>query len=280
MPRAAVLGSPIKHSLSPLLHNAGYAALGLKDWEYTRFEVTEKSLPEFIERVPADYHGFSVTMPGKFAALKVADSVTERARLIGAANTLVRTEQGWLADNTDTDGVLGALSELLGDKPITRATIIGAGGTARPALWGLARFGARTITVLNRSDRLEELAPLAAALDVELRGLSFDDDLSQVSRSSDVVISTVPSRVLEDHLHDLSRAPVFDVIYEPWPTPLTIHAAADGFKTVGGQVMLAHQAFSQFELFTGKPAPRAAMVAALRSELDERSTEEWGKRRF
>ncbi|MGX1737701.1 shikimate dehydrogenase [Corynebacterium flavescens] len=271
MPRAAVLGSPIEHSLSPLLHNAGYTAAGLKDWSYTRFEITDETLPAFLEQAPADFRGFSVTMPGKFAALALGDVATDRARLIGSANTLVRTPQGWLADNTDADGVLGALGELLGDASIEHATIIGAGGTARPALWGLARFGAQTVTVLNRSDRLQELEPLAAILGVELRGMSFDDDLSDLSRSSDVVVSTVPSRALEGHLPELSHAPVFDVIYDPWPTPLTIFAAADGYKTVGGQVMLAHQAFSQFELFTGRPAPRAAMFEALNAELALRS---------
>lgn len=270
MPRAAVLGSPIEHSLSPLLHNAGYAALGLGDWSYTRFEVTDETLPKFLEQAPEDFRGFSVTMPGKFAALALGDVATDRARLIGSANTLVRTPQGWLADNTDADGVLGALGELLGDASIEHATIIGAGGTARPALWGLARYGAKVVTVLNRSDRLQELEPLAAILGVELRGASFDDDsaeLARLSRSSDVVVSTVPSRALEGHLPELSHAPVFDVIYDPWPTPLTIFAAADGYRTVGGQVMLAHQAFSQFELFTGQAAPREAMFAALNAEL-------------
>ena len=116
MPRAAVLGSPIAHSLSPVLHNAGYAALQLEDWEYTKFDVTD--LPAFLATVGEEYLGFSVTMPLKFDALTCADIVSERAELIGSANTLVRTDDGWRADNTDTEGVLGALAELLGaDSP-------------------------------------------------------------------------------------------------------------------------------------------------------------------
>ena len=83
MPRAAVLGKPIAHSLSPVLHNAGYAALSLSDWEYTRFEVTAEELPRFLDEAPEDFRGFSVTMPGKFAALEYASQCTERAELIG-----------------------------------------------------------------------------------------------------------------------------------------------------------------------------------------------------
>lgn len=94
MPRAAVLGSPIAHSLSPILHNAGYAAVGLKEWSYTRFEVTADTLVPFLEECGPEYRGFSVTMPGKFAALEVAEERSDRAQLIGSANTLVRTEHG------------------------------------------------------------------------------------------------------------------------------------------------------------------------------------------
>ena len=94
MPRAAVLGSPIAHSLSPILHNAGYGAVGLKDWSYTRFEVTDDTLVPFLEECGPEYRGFSVTMPGKFAALEVAEEQSERAQLIGSANTLVRTQHG------------------------------------------------------------------------------------------------------------------------------------------------------------------------------------------
>lgn len=137
MPRAAVLGKPIAHSLSPVLHNAGYAALSLSDWEYARFEVTAEELPRFLDEAPEDFRGFSVTMPGKFAALEYASQCTERAELIGSANTLVRIDDGWRADNTDAEGVLGALNALLGDKTPHAALLIGSGGTARPALWGL-----------------------------------------------------------------------------------------------------------------------------------------------
>ncbi|MBK4157075.1 shikimate dehydrogenase [Corynebacterium macginleyi] len=267
MPRAAVLGSPISHSLSPILHNAGYAAVGLKEWSYTRFEVTADSLVPFLEECGPEYRGFSVTMPGKFAALEVAEEQSERAELIGSANTLVRTPHGWRADNTDTEGMLGALQKLCGLRPLTQVLIIGAGGTSRPALWALAERGVEHVTVLNRSNRQAELQPLAERLGLDLQYATFDDDLGVLSRSADVIISTVPSAALEDYRFQLAHAPVLDVIYHPWPTALAACAAANGYSTVGGHVMLAHQAFSQFEQFTGLRAPREEMVAALQQEL-------------
>lgn len=106
--RAAVLGDPVEHSRSPILHNAGYAALGLEDWEYGRFRCAAEDLPGIVGGADASYAGFSVTMPGKFAALDFADEATDRARAIGSANTLVRVGEGWRADNTDCDGVTGA----------------------------------------------------------------------------------------------------------------------------------------------------------------------------
>ncbi|QPK78218.1 shikimate dehydrogenase [Corynebacterium lizhenjunii] len=277
MPKAAVLGKPISHSLSPILHNAGYAALGLQDFVYERFEVDAQQLPKFVASASEDYRGFSVTMPGKFAALEFADEVTDRARLIGSANTLVRTDAGWRADNTDTEGVLGALGELLGHSSgtLSRAMVIGSGGTARPALWALAQRGVGDIYVLNRSDRLHELAPLAQTLGVELHRVSFDDDLLVLNRSMDVVVSTVPSAAVSNHLDVLCHAPLLDVIYEPLPTELMIHAAADGYPTVGGNIMLAYQSFSQFEQFTGQPAPRQHMLDAL-CEVLERKRKEAG----
>lgn len=265
MPRAAVLGSPVAHSLSPVLHNAGYEAVNLEDWDYTKIEVTD--LAAFLADAGEEYRGFSVTMPLKFDALACANIVSERAELIGSANTLVRTEDGWRADNTDTEGVLGALDELLGASQPSSALLIGAGGTARPVLWGLAQRGVQDVTVLNRSDRIAELRPLADDLGLTLHAATFSDDLAGLARSVDLVVSTVPSAAVEEHLAQLAKAPVFDVIYDPWPTPLTVYAAADGYPTVGGHVMLANQAFSQFEQFTGHTAPRAEMLAALNKAL-------------
>ena len=267
MPRAAVLGSPIEHSLSPVLHNAGYQALGLEDWSYTRFECEAAQLPELVDRAEEDFVGFSVTMPGKFAALKHGTEVTDRARLMGSANTLVRLENGWRADNTDTEGVAGALEELLGDRSIDRAMVIGSGGTARPAICALGQRGVTHIDLLNRRDRRAELSNLTGTLGIHVEPATYRDNLKALARKADVIISTVPSAALDGFEEDLAQAPVLDVIYDPWPTRLITAAAADGYRTVGGHVMLACQAFSQFEQFTGHEAPRAEMFDALRDAL-------------
>lgn len=273
MPRAAVLGQPIAHSMSPILHTAGYRALGLDDWSYSRIEANGEALPGIVQSADEDFRGFSVTMPGKFAALNLATEVTERAQLMGSANTLVRIDGGWRADNTDTEGVQGALNELLGRAedsrmadsmaPGKRALLIGSGGTARPALWALAQRGITHVDLLNRSDRREELRNLTDALGIHIEPLSYQDNIEAIALKAEVIISTVPSDALGGHEFSLAHAPVLDVIYDPWPTPLTVHAAADGYPTVGGHRMLAYQSFSQFEQYTGHEAPRDAMFAAL-----------------
>lgn len=292
MPRAAVLGQPIEHSLSPVLHNAGYAALGLDDWSYERIECDAQALPGLVSGAAEDFRGFSVTMPGKFAAFHHATELSERAQLMGSVNTLVRTPTGWRGDNTDTEGVAGALAELFSpglnprgpagphgpdgsDGPVSsgikRALVIGAGGTARPALWALAQLGVRHVDMLNRRDRREEFTRLTAALGIHLEPCTYSDNLAALARQADVVVSTVPSAAIAGKEDQLAHAPVLDVIYDPLPTPLTVHAAADGYPTVAGHRLLAHQAFSQFEQFTGQPAPREAMFAALDRALSNRT---------
>lgn len=267
--RAAVLGLPIEHSRSPILHNSGYRALGLDQWEYGRFECEGEQLAALVGAVDGSYRGFSVTMPAKFAALKFADEVTERARAIGAANTLVRTDNGWRADNTDVDGIKGALSELLDGQELVdkHAVVIGGGGTARPAIWALLEAGVAHIAVVNRSDRSAELAPLFDEKPTVLEFIGFDGDIAAAVSQAAVVISTVPSAGIVGLEKTIAQAPVLDVIYDPWPTPLVQAARVAGFPAVGGHVMLAYQSFGQFEQFTGHEAPRESMRAALEESL-------------
>ncbi|MCX7537135.1 shikimate dehydrogenase [Corynebacterium sp. P5875] len=273
--RAAVLGRPVEHSLSPVIHMAGYRAIGLDDWCYTRIDCGANDVRRIVSDAPAEFAGFSVTMPGKFAALDVAREVTPRAAAIGSANTLVRIAGGWRADNTDCEGVSAALGDLGVRNPAAgeRAVLVGAGGTARPALWALGQSGYRAVTVINRSDRSAELAPLAETLGIELHWTVPDRDRVRAAvRDAAVVISTVPAAALDGIEGDLARVPVLDVIYDPWPTPLARAAAGNGVPVVGGDVMLAGQALSQFEQFTGEPAPRDAMRAALTDALRDRSS--------
>ena len=260
--KAAVLGSPVEHSLSPVLHGAGYEAAGLEGWTYERIECDAEQLPGIVGGAGEEYRGFSVTMPGKFAALEFADDVSERAQAIGSANTLVRDGGSWRADNTDCEGIAGALDELVGKQTaIGHALVIGGGGTARPALWSLAERGAEKATVLNRSDRSDELLPLLRGVEADF--IDFNRDLEPLAMSVDLIISTVPPAALEGREKELGHAPLLDVIYNPWPTPLATRAASNGHLTVGGLVMLACQSYSQFEQFTGVPAPREEMREAL-----------------
>ena len=271
--RAAVLGSPIGHSRSPLLHNTGYRAAGLEHWSYGRFECIAEQLPELIGALDNSYRGFSVTMPAKFAALDFATERTDRAERIGSANTLVRIGEGvhagWRADNTDVDGVFGALAELDVSASLmgAHATVIGGGGTARPVLWALASLGVTQVTVVNRTDRSEELAPLVETHGGRCTFVSYEAALRDLAKQSAVLVSTVPSAAIQDHVQDLAHTSVFDVIYEPWPTPLVTQTQRNGHKAVGGHVMLANQAYGQFEQFTGVPAPREAMWQALINDL-------------
>ncbi|MFC8530477.1 shikimate dehydrogenase [Nocardia sp. NPDC057227] len=266
--RAAVLGSPIAHSRSPQLHLAAYRALGL-DWSYERIECDAAALPGLVAGLGSEWAGLSVTMPGKEAALAVADSRTDRAVLVGSANTLVRTAAGWRADCTDVDGVAGALREA-GVAAVERAVVLGAGGTARPALLALRDLGASEVTVVARdAGRAAGALELAERLGLRAAYTDFRlDVLRERCGGADVVISTVPADAAGAVAAAVARAPVvLDALYHPWPTPLASAVSAAGHTVVSGLEMLLNQAFGQVEQFTGQRAPRAAMRAALAATL-------------
>ena len=254
--KAAVLGSPIAHSRSPQLHLAAYRALGLDGWTYDRIECTADELPGLVAGFGPEWVGMSVTMPGKFAALRFADERTARAELVGSANTLVRSQSGWRADNTDIDGVKGALGPVAG-----RAAVLGSGGTAPAVVVGLAELGVHDISVVARNlEKAARLVAIGARLGVEIRWIELGTTLVDV----DVVVSTVPADVAAQHADTVAATPLLlDAIYDPWPTPLATAVEAAGGKVVSGLQMLLHQAFAQVEQFTGRPAPTEAMRTAL-----------------
>ncbi|BBX95901.1 shikimate dehydrogenase [Mycobacterium lacus] len=259
--KAAVLGSPIAHSRSPQLHLAAYRALGLDDWTYERIECGAEELPAVVGGFGPEWVGASVTMPGKFAALRFADERTPRAELVGSANTLVRTPDGWRADNTDIDGVTGALGVVSG-----RAVVLGSGGTAPAAVVGLAELGVAGITVVARNpEKAARLVDLGTRVGVATRFCGLDSPgLADEVAAGAVLISTIPADVASRYAGIFAGIPVLlDAIYDPWPTPLAAAVTATGGRVVSGLQMLLHQAFAQVEQFTGLPAPRAAMVAAL-----------------
>ncbi|HLS75240.1 MAG TPA: shikimate dehydrogenase [Nocardia sp.] len=264
--RAAVLGKPIAHSRSPQLHLAAYRALGL-DWTYERIECDAAQLPGLVDGLGPEWVGLSVTMPGKEAALAYADERTERAMLVGSANTLVRTETGWRADCTDVDGVFGALREG-GVRGVERGVVLGAGGTARPALLALRDLGARSVAVVARdAGRARSALELAERLDMAVEFVAFGaEGVGAACARADAVVSTIPAEAGALVAEAVAAAPVvLDAIYNPWPTPLATAVEAAGHTVVSGLRMLLNQAFGQVEQFTGQPAPKAEMAAALTS---------------
>ncbi|MEH1013396.1 shikimate dehydrogenase [Micromonospora sp. CPCC 206060] len=263
--RAAVLGKPIAHSLSPVIHNAGYAAAGLTGWSYTAIECAEAELPGLVAGLGPEWAGLSLTMPLKEVALAVADEVAPVAVAAGAANTLVRRPDGsWYADNTDVPGMVDVLTGA-GVRTGGTVTVLGAGGTARAALAAAARLGAESVTVVaRRAAAIEELRPMAATLGVKLAGADWADATAHTG--ADVVISTVPKGVADPLAGSVGWQPgtvFFDALYDPWPTPLAAAAQAAGVRVVSGLDLLLAQALGQFTHFTGVSAPRAAMAAAL-----------------
>ena len=254
--KAAVLGSPIAHSRSPQLHLAAYRALGLTDWTYERIECTGDQLPALVGGLGPEWVGLSVTMPGKFAALRFATERTARAELVGSANTLVRVGNSWRADNTDVDGVIGALGSVTGP-----AAVLGSGGTAPAAVVALSDLGATELAIVARNpDKAAPLVDLAQRIGLPSRWVALGERLDDLA----AVVNTLPAAVAAEYAGTVDSVPVLlDAIYDPWPTPLAVAVEAAGGQVISGLQMLLNQAYSQVEQFTGMPAPREAMAAVL-----------------
>lgn len=271
MSRCAVIGSPIAHSRSPALHRAAYAALGLTDWTYEAVELGADQVAPWLAGLGPEWRGISVTMPAKNAALLAADGASDRARRLGAANTLVRAPGGWRADNTDVAGIAAALAEL-GTHSVRGASVVGAGGTAAAAIQALADLGAETVRLVVRTpQRAGAAVALAESLGMRARiesiANSARQDLDDPAPwwAEPVVISTVPASataVLATLPWRAGQA-VLDVTYHPHPTALCAAAAGRGARTGDGLAVLLWQAAAQVELMTGHSAPVDAMRRAL-----------------
>ena len=271
--RAAVLGSPIAHSLSPALHRAAYAELGL-DWRYDAIEVTEDALAEFVAGCGPEWAGLSLTMPLKRAVLPLLDTASELVRLVGAANTVVFGRHGIHGHNTDVAGIVDALREA-GAEP-GPALILGGGATAASALAALAVLGCREVTVAaRRPEVVTELQELAATVGVRLRGRTWPgagEALPARSRAR-VVVCAVPGAAAAELVGRVPQDPgaLLDVSYDPWPPPLVADWRDAGGPAVAGDAMLLHQAVAQVELMTGVRPQVAPMRAALAAEIARRS---------
>ncbi|GAA3542329.1 shikimate dehydrogenase [Nocardioides daeguensis] len=267
--RCAVLGDPVAHSLSPTLHRAGYAALGI-DATYDAVRVPAGELAGFVAGLGPEWRGLSVTAPLKREALALADEVSDLARLAGGANTLVRTAAGWFADNTDVPGAAAAIRERFAG-PLASATILGGGATAASVGLALADLGVTTITVAARNPANAAEAVAAVEAHPSAPTLAVVS-LDEVRASGGVLVSTVPAGAQTDTLlgRVLPADVVFEVTYDPWPTPLVAAALATGATVVSGLDLLVHQAVLQFGLFTGQDGPLDGMRSAGEAALAAR----------
>ena len=269
--RAAVLGSPVAHSLSPVLHRAAYDELGL-DWTYEAHEVTEQGLAGFLDGLDDTWRGLSLTMPLKRTVVALVDELTDRAQQAQAANTVVLDGGRRTGHNTDVAGVSAALRER-GVGTVGTAVVVGGGATAASAVLGLADLGCTEVTLLVRE-------PDRAAATVATAARHPRAPLVDVQRwgghpvAADVLVSTVPAAAQDGAVLAAADAAevVFDVVYDPWPTPLARRALDAGRVLVSGLDLLVHQAVLQVELMTGVDrAPLAAMRRAGENALAARS---------
>ena len=270
--RAAVLGSPIAHSLSPVLHRAAYGELGLDGWSYDRFDVDEAALPGFFADLGPEWAGLSLTMPLKRAVIPLLDEISETASSVDAVNTVVFTEDGRrVGDNTDIPGMVAALREH-GIEQVDSAAILGAGATASSALAALARVCTGEVVAYVRSEtRAAEMRHWGERLGVEVRTADWADAAEGLR--APLVFATTPAGTTDALSSVVPERPatLFDVLYEPWPTALAARWSAYGGAVVSGLDLLVHQAVLQVEQMTGrKPAPLTAMRRAGETALAAR----------
>lgn len=269
--RAAVLGSPIAHSLSPVLHRAAYASLGL-DWDYDAIDVADAGgLARFIDGCDESWAGLSLTMPLKRLVQPVLTQVSPVAAATGSVNTVLFTPVGLTGDNTDVEGLVRALAEVDVEQ-VRHAVVLGGGATAASAVAALGRLGCTEPRVVVRSpERAGDVVSAGGALGVGVR-LEPWAAAAELLSGAEVVVTTVPSsgqEVVVGAVDAASEAPgvLLDVVYDPWPTPAAAAWTARGGRAVGGFSLLLHQAVAQVRLMTGlQPdveALRRAGLAAL-----------------
>jgi shikimate dehydrogenase len=257
-----VLGSPISHSLSPVLHRAAYAELGL-DWTYHAVEVDSAGLPGFLAGLDGSWRGLSLTMPLKRTVIPLLDSVDDWARISGAANTVVLEHGRRHGHNTDVSGAVAAIRRHT-ERPFSTAVVLGGGATATSVLLALAELGltAATLAVREPARAVETIDAVAR----HRRPPSVSvTTLGSTIPAADIVVSTIPAAAQTPDLVDRCRdiPVVFEVLYDPWPTPLA-RSAGDRVLVTGLDLLVA-QAVDQVGLMTGltpTPEVRSAMRTA------------------
>ncbi|XRQ15888.1 shikimate dehydrogenase [Actinomadura welshii] len=273
--RAAVLGAPIAHSLSPVLHRAAYAAMGLDGWSYEAVECGEEDLPGLLDGLGPEWAGLSLTMPLKRVALDLVDSVSDLAVRVGGVNTVVLRDGRRHGDNTDVHGIVTALTEAGVKAPRSSGgtLVLGGGATAASALAALATLGVQEAVLAVRTpERAAGAAAVGERFGLAVRVTALGDVAEHLP--AELVVSTLPGRAADAFAGPVaaSGAALFDVVYAPWPTALAAAVGKAGGAVVGGFEMLLHQAARQVALMTGREdVPVAAMRAAGEAELARRA---------
>lgn len=251
--KAAVVGSPVRHSLSPALWRAAYASLGLDGWTYEAVDTDQTGLARMLGE---DWSGLSVTMPLKHAAARLVDRVV--GRTAGAVNTVVFTDSGTEGHNTDVDGVTAAV-RAVSPGELGHVVILGAGGTAAAALLAMRELHPERVTIVARNagpaNDLRERTGGTAAFAPWTR-------VREAVDTADVVVNATPRGAADEVAAGWRGAPLVEVVYDPWPTALATAARAGGHEVAGGLYVLAYQAVRQIELVTGaRPDPDVLLAA-------------------
>lgn len=268
--RCAVVGQPIAHSLSPAMHRAAYAELGLR-WTYDAELVEPDGLQAFVERLDATWRGLSLTMPLKRTVVPLVDTFDDWSRLSGVVNTLILGDRRRLGFNTDIPGAMAALVERV-HEPIRSAVVLGGGATAASVLLALGELGCTSSRVLVRDPARAEETLSVVREHGRTKELSVGRLDEAESLTADLVVSTIPARAQTSGLlAACADVPaVFEVVYDPWLTPLVRAAQDSGRTVVGGLDLLGHQAVLQVQLMTGRTVDVDLLRSAALAELRRR----------
>ena len=279
---AAVIGSPIEHSLSPVIHRAAWAQLGIDGWEYHRLEQDTDSLPGFIAGLGADCAGLSVTMPCKQAVMPLLDVIDPLASAVGAVNTVVPSSGVLAGFNTDVTGIASAVRRacsMAGCSAPSSALVLGARATASSALAALGELGITSSTVAaRRFGGPGSVVAAASRLGVTIEQVLWSDAeaVDRAASSADLIISTLPASAadpLAERLRVREGQILLDVVYSPRDTALRRAFESAGGVVAEGTDMLVFQAGAQVQLMTGRSPDTGVMREALEEELERRSRE-------
>ncbi|MBW3088192.1 shikimate dehydrogenase [Bifidobacterium sp. 82T24] len=289
--RAAVLGSPIAHSLSPLIHNTAYKAMGLEDWFYDSHDVDEHSLADFISELDSSWHGLSLTMPLKKAIMPMGEPSNRWAEKLDVANTAVFD---WSRGsgmpvirlyNTDVAGINLALTNVLkhGGRTVPEALagngmVIGSGSTAVSAIAALSTMQIQHVTIAaRRPEKAHALAPVAQGFGMDVDVIAMRQIVEAV-QDMNIVVSTIPAHAADSTAMSLGRLAkgsvpgvLLDVVYDPRPSELIQAWRSLGGKAIGGEEMLLYQAIPQIAYMTGTDFDRLPpnLDATIRTALEE-----------